>query len=667
MSTIHVLDDNTINKIAAGEVVERPASVIKELVENAMDAGATRIEVEIMAGGTSFMRVTDNGKGMSAEDARLAILRHATSKIQAVSDLNTIGTLGFRGEALPTIASVSRFSLLTRQEGEDLGTRVDICGGQEPDIREAGCSLGTTIKVEDLFFNTPARKKFLKTTHTEGGKINDFIVKLALSRPDIAFQFINNNKVSVVTPGNGNLFDAIRAIYGAKAADSLLALSLDGEEIHISGYITKPSMLKSSRAWQTYIVNSRIIQNRAIAKAIDNAYKSLIPKSGFPLAVVNIEVPQRTIDVNVHPQKSELKFEDESRVFKAVYKAVLDAIRPAADRALGEVAAVVEKPEHHYTMEPMRFVPATEPLSPVPSWPRREQDSAGSASPSASDKAQSWSAAPASRPQTIYEAVHGRAKPAMEFHEAQAALQQERRQEAERRAAAPAAAPTQGEAGTQPQEKTVRPADPAMEPCQERGVLLENDGNIIPIGQVDLTYIIAQDAKGLYIVDQHAAHERILFDKFSSMAEGIPSQQLLVHQILLFDDREAALIEENRELFHSLGFHMEPSGEHEFRLMEVPADVPVSEAEDIIREILTNLHEMHKTSAKEIRQACLATTACRAAIKAGEELSLRQMQIILDELAHTPFPYTCPHGRPTILKFSNDELAKMFKRTGFGF
>lgn len=662
MSTIHVLDDNTINKIAAGEVVERPASVIKELVENAMDAGATRIEVEIMAGGTSFMRVTDNGRGMSAEDARLAILRHATSKIQAVSDLNTIGTLGFRGEALPTIASVSRFSLLTRQEGEDFGTRVDICGGQEPDIREAGCNLGTTIKVEDLFFNTPARKKFLKTTHTEGGKINDFIVKLALSRPDIAFQFINNNKVSVVTPGNGNLFDAIRAIYGAKAADSLLALSLDGEEIHISGYITKPSMLKSSRAWQTYIVNSRIIQNRAIAKAIDNAYKSLIPKSGFPLAVVNIEVPQRTIDVNVHPQKSELKFEDESRVFKAVYKAVLDAIRPAADRALGEVAAVVERPEHHYTMEPMRFVPATEPLSPVPSWPRAGKAAAGgsfSHASAAAGQAFEDSVRLQQTPQTIYEAVHGKARPAMEFHEAQAALQQERRQEAALQPVSPACESKQGAQAA----KSLT----AQDPCRESGVLLENDGNIIPIGQVDLTYIIAQDAKGLYIIDQHAAHERILFDKFSSMAEGIPSQQLLVHQILSFDAGEAALVEANQDLFASLGFHLEPSGEREFRLTEVPADVPVSEAEDIVREILTDLHDMHRTTAKEIRQACLATTACRAAIKAGEELSLRQMQIILDELAHTPFPYTCPHGRPTILKFSNDELAKMFKRTGFGF
>lgn len=378
MTMIHVLDDNTINKIAAGEVVERPASVIKELVENAMDAGATRIEVEIMAGGTSFMRVTDNGRGMSAEDAHLAILRHATSKIREVGDLNTVGTLGFRGEALPTIASVSRFTLLTRREGDDLGTRVTITGGKEPDFIEAGCNIGTTVKVEDLFFNTPARKKFLKTNHTEGSRINDFIVKLALSRPDIEFHFINNNKMSVVTPGTGNLYDTIQAIYGGKTADSLLGLTLEDEDIKISGYITKPSMLKSSRAWQTYIVNSRIIQNRAIAKAIDNAYKSLIPKSGFPLAVLCIEVPQRTIDVNVHPQKSELKFEDESRVFKAVYKAVLDAIRPAG-RGLGEVAAVVEKPEQHVTMEPMQFVPATEPLAEpiIPQWPQAEARPAG--------------------------------------------------------------------------------------------------------------------------------------------------------------------------------------------------------------------------------------------------------------------------------------------------
>lgn len=656
MTMIHVLDDNTINKIAAGEVVERPASVIKELVENAMDAGATRIEVEIMAGGTSFMRVTDNGRGMSTEDAHLAILRHATSKIREVGDLNTVGTLGFRGEALPTIASVSRFTLLTRREGDDLGTRVTITGGKEPDFIEVGCNIGTTVKVEDLFFNTPARKKFLKTNHTEGSRINDFIVKLALSRPDIEFHFINNNKMSVVTPGTGNLYDTIQAIYGGKTADSLLGLTLEDEDIKISGYITKPSMLKSSRAWQTYIVNSRIIQNRAIAKAIDNAYKSLIPKSGFPLAVLCIEVPQRTIDVNVHPQKSELKFEDESRVFKAVYKAVLDAIRPAG-RGLGEVAAVVEKPEQHVTMEPMQFVPATEPLAEpiIPQWPQAEARPAGQP------------AVQRAQPKTIYEAVHRTAPISARTMAGFSAAQQSLREE--RGAAAMPDSSVLDHPGmvaesSAPAMKSG--ADAEASPCQE-GEVLQYDGSVVPIGQVDLTYIIAQDAKGLYIVDQHAAHERILFDKFSAMAGDIPSQQLLVHQILSFDQKESNLVEAHQELFASLGFHMEMSGNQEFRLIEVPADVPVSEAEDIIREILTNLMDMHETTAKEIRQACLATTACRAAIKAGEELSFRQMQIILDALAHTAFPYTCPHGRPTILKFSSEELAKMFKRTGFGF
>ena len=664
MSLIHVLDDNTINKIAAGEVVERPASVIKELIENAMDAGANRIEVEIMAGGTSFMRVTDNGKGMSMEDAKLAILRHATSKIREVGDLNTIGTLGFRGEALPTIASVSRFTMLTRQKGDDLGTRVDISGGKTPDIIETGCGLGTTIKVEDLFFNTPARKKFLKTNHTEGSKINDFIVKLALSRPDIEFHFINNNKVSVVTPGSDNLFDTIQAIYGANVADSLLALTLESEEVKISGYITNPSMLKSSRGWQTYIVNGRIIQNRAIAKAIDNAYKSLIPKSGFPLAVLKIEVPQRTIDVNVHPQKSEMKFEDEGLIFKAVYKAVLDAIRPASDRGLGEVAAVVEKPRPNYTMEPMHFVPATEPVRQV----------------SAADHSHD------SAPRTIYEAVRRPAsQPSISFAAAQAELQQARQTHYPAAEASETIAEVPQRFGSFDPSALTSQADKSNLTSQadlsdsgqdgaaapqadcEAQALLDAEGTIIPIGQVDLTYIIAQDAKGLYLIDQHAAHERILFDKLSAMADGIPSQQLLVHQLLTFDRKEAALVEENKELFAKLGFHMEPAGDLDYRLMEVPADVPVSEAEDIIREILTGLNEMHETTAKEIRQHCLATTACRAAIKAGEELNLRQMQILLEELSHTPFPYTCPHGRPTILKFSSEDLAKMFKRTGFGF
>ena len=627
MTQIHVLDDTTINKIAAGEVVERPASVVKELVENAMDAGATAIELEIMGGGVSFIRVTDNGHGMTREDAETAILRHATSKISSVSDLQTVATLGFRGEALPTIASVSRFSLLTRRGTDDLGTRVDILGGKPPEIEDAGCEIGTSVRVEELFFNTPARKKFLKTNATEAGKISDYVIRLALSRPDIAFRFINNNRLTIMTAGDDSLRHAIESIYGGDAAGALIPLEFhDAEaEIRITGYISKPSLIRSSRAWQTYIVNGRTIQNRAIAKAIDNVYRALVPKMGFPLAVLCIEVPQRTIDVNVHPQKTEMKFEDEGRIFKAVYKSVLDAIRGAAGETAA-IAASVEKPKFRCEAVPLNVG------APAGGAPYTAHTSAPANTPTNNY------ALPPVRPQTVHEAVQWRGQ-SVDLRAAQDRMGIERSAERYIFAAAQTAAlPTESS---------------------------QIEGNLLPIGQVDLTYIIAQSAQSLYIVDQHAAHERILFDRFSAQADGIPSQQMLVHAILSFDAREAQYIEENAELFDRLGFHLEPAGEREYRLTEAPADIPLDEAEDTIREILMSLGDLHAATPANLRQAGIATMACRAAIKAGEELNVRQMEILLDELRRTPFPFTCPHGRPTILKFDTHDLAKMFKRTGF--
>ncbi len=639
MSFIHVLDDSTINKIAAGEVVERPASVVKELVENAMDAKADRIEVEIMAGGTSYMRVTDNGIGMSLEDAKLAIQRHATSKIYKVEDLLSIDTLGFRGEALPSISSVSRFTLQTRQAGTELGTEIKISGGREPEIGEAGCSLGTTIKVEDLFFNTPARKKFLKTTNTEGSKINDYIIKLAISRPDIAFKFINNNKTAVVTPGNGNLHDTLRSIYGNSLGDALLGVDFSDGETTVKGYISKPSTIRSNRNWQTFIVNGRIISNRAISKAVDNAYTALIPKAGFPMVALFMDVQPNTVDVNVHPQKSEIKFEDEGYIFKLVYKSVLDAVRPHG-KELGTLAANVERPERHFTapattvnkpvMEPliddMHFVPATKPSI-----------GTGYTNP-----------APSGLPSSAYQ--YRVEQQARTFHEAQTEMESLKEQEKE---------------AVLVDNKVL--VDMETGEVKEAAATVTSTGQspMVPIGQVDDTYIIAQDADSLYIVDQHAAHERILYDRFAAMTDKIPSQQLLVHLFLDVSEREAQLIESNSELFDSLGFSMEQSGPAQYRLMEIPADIPLGEAENIIREILVSLEDMHKLSAAEIRHACLAMTACKAAIKAGFKLNFKQMEIILAELNQTAMPYTCPHGRPTILKFSSGELAKMFKRTGF--
>ena len=648
MSFVHVLDDNTINKIAAGEVVERPASVIKELVENAIDAHADRIEVEITAGGTSFMRVSDNGIGMSRQDAELAILRHATSKIVKVDDLLTIGTLGFRGEALPSIASVSRFTLTTRQAGDELGTEIKISGGSLPEIGETGCGIGTTIRVEDLFFNTPARKKFLKTNNTEGGKINEFIVKLAISNPQIAFKLINNNKMAVSTPGNGDLKDTLQSIYGGTVGSALLPLEFEDEDIRLSGFVTKPSAIRSSRSWQTFIVNGRIIANRAIARAIDNAYHALIPKTGYPLVALNIQVPQNTVDVNVHPQKSEMKFEDESRVFKAVYKAVLDAIRPKDEvrqlGQLGNMAAGVEQAEidRHVAHGMQEILLEAKDVERA-------------------------SAAPA-RYVPVYEE---RRQAAMQWREAAARMEVPKNAEPPEPEPQPVFVP-EAQAETVPELVSV--PVPEMKHVPEsvsvpEPMPVENDREqscrMVPIGQVDNTYIIAQDADGLYIVDQHAAHERILFDRFSARAGEIPVQQLLVHLMLDFSSHEAEIIENNLAMLKELGFGLEPAGPNQFRLTEVPADVPSGEAEDFIREILASLEELHKPSAAELRQAAIATASCKAAIKAGFKLNFRQMEILLAELNDTAMPYTCPHGRPTIIKFSIDELAKMFKRTGF--
>lgn len=604
MTKIKLLDSNTINKIAAGEVVERPASVVKELVENSIDAGASRIEIEIQNGGKALIRVTDDGAGMTREDATLAVRRHATSKLSSVADLTSIATLGFRGEALPTIAAVSKFILQTRRHDDELGTKLTINGGKLVDVHEIGCKVGTTILVEDLFFNTPARLKFLKATPTEANKINDFVIKLALSHPEIAFRFTNGNRIALATPGNGNVLDALSAIYGTELTDSLLTLQNDVENWNLRGYVTKPNILKSYRGWQTFIVNGRVVENRTIAKALDEAYKSLIPKTGFPFAFVNIDVPQNSIDVNVHPQKIEIKFEDEGRIFKLIYHAVREAVenkREEPEHDLTEVAAAPDTPRFEQINLADEFSEETTPKDVKPS--KKSEPQKKSEPPKKSEPVKK----------------------------------------------------------TEPPKKTEPVKTKPLEPkTQNLAPKFE------PIGQVARCYIVAQGGDDLYLIDQHAAHERILFDKLSGYAEKIPAQGLLIHRVLKFDSREAELIEKNLSVFADLGFTMEPSGANEFRLMEIPADAADTDAENLLREIITEIFSGVDNAddlAKNIRQAVLATTACKAAIKAGQELNQRQMEILLKELAETPHPHTCPHGRPTIIKFSASNLAKMFKRS----
>lgn len=621
LSNVKLLDTNTISKIAAGEVVERPASCIKELIENSIDAGAKRIEVEIQNGGKALMRVTDDGIGMSKEDAILSIKRHATSKLLSVRDLQEISTLGFRGEALPTIASVSKFTLQTRRSNDDLGTKIKIDGGNISDNHEIGCKIGTTVLVEDLFFNTPARLKFLKSTPTEANKIHEFIVKLALSRPEISFKFINGNRTALTAPGNGNIFDTLTGIYGGEMTDSLIKINFETEDVKIFGYISKPNFLKSYRNWQTFIVNGRVISNRTIAKAIEESYKSLIPKSGYPFAVLKIDVPQNSIDVNVHPQKTEIKFEDDGKIFKAVYHAIRDAISEKQEK-LEKIAASPETV--HYEKLDLEFEEQQTP-------PQNDLI----IDPNANKKTLSL--------EELRDALKPSAKYDDDFGDDEIISSENF---------------STAEENFEP-EKTPQVA--------EKNFVEE----LQPIGQVALCYIVAKSNSDLYIIDQHAAHERILFDRLSSYAGQIPAQQLLIHRILNFDSRESLIVEKYLEVFGELGFAMEMSGPNEFRLIEIPADASDADAEEMMREIISALPEdsefadenRRKDISRNIRQSVLAITACRAAIKAGQELNQSQMQILLDDLKKTPNPYTCPHGRPTIIKFSAADLAKMFKRT----
>lgn len=602
MNFIHVLDENTANKIAAGEVVERPSSIVKELVENSIDAQSNNIEIEIVDGGITFIRITDDGIGMSYEDAQLAILRHATSKISVAEDLSTITSLGFRGEALPSIAAVSKFSLTTRLHDNQLATYVEVVGGITADIREAGGNVGTSIVVKDLFFNTPARKKFLKTPSTESSHIHDILTKIALANPGIAFKLINNNRLVLSTPGNNQLRDTLTNIYGQKIAPDLLPIFYDNtiDNIKISGYLSKPTLLKSSRQWQTVIVNARVINSRSIAKALDNAYHSLLPKSGYPLAVLNLSVLTDTIDVNVHPQKSEIKFSDEQKIFRTVYKAIVDVL--SAPHTPDQLAATVElKPSSYHS---------------IPNHYANNNYNKSSYSNSPTLLSSSWQETPLS------------------LTTARNALEQEQKISFD------------------------VPISNAIPQDTER-----SEFTLYPLGQVDDCFIISKGSDGLYIIDQHAAHERILYDKMSQYTDRIPSQQLLVPLFMNFDAAEIDIISEYHDTFYTLGFTLELVGPNTMRLSELPSDIPLAEIESSIRQILESIQNMHNPSAQELRHNCLQIAACRAAIKAGESLNMRQMQALINELCNTNLPYTCPHGRPAMIRFSPKDLDKMFKRT----
>ena len=616
---VHILDQNTANQIAAGEVVEKPASVVKELVENSLDAGADKIDITIQDGGIEYIRVVDNGSGMSEENARLAVLRHATSKIRMAEDLLSLETLGFRGEALPSIASVSKFRMLTRIDDEDLATSITIDGGASLECISSGGAVGTTVIVENLFFNVPARRKFLRTINTEGRYISEVICKIALSRPDVRFQLINNDRMVVSTPGNSDAVDTIVALYGKNVGKELLPVCCEENGITISGFVGKPTLLKGTRQWQTIFVNGRIISNRMISKAIDHAYQSQIPKAGFPFAVLNITVDASSIDVNVHPQKSEIKFSDEGLIYRTVYHALVSALTMPLSASVSEQddIAVFSRKEG-----------PTLPIGSNTTIEKREylQDSIwkNPGENQAEDIVSSKSYYISQGAQSVFEQA------ATPLHVMQ--------------------------------EKLVE-NDNVL---KTTSIELQNYDNgvdqIWPLGQVDRVFIIAQSEKSLYLIDQHAAHERILYDKLVKCHENVPSQQFLVPLFIDATPQEIALIEDNRQTFLQLGVDIEQAGEEMLRIASLPVDIQDEEAESFVRDILKMISEMKTISGSDLRQSVLHYTACHGAIKAGELLNMRQMRSLILDLCNTEHPFTCPHGRPCMIEITSEELYKMFKR-----
>ena len=641
---VQLLDQNTSNQIAAGEVVEKPASVVKELVENSLDAGATQIEVSIFAGGTEFIRVRDNGSGMDEENARMAILRHATSKIVKADDLLTLHTLGFRGEALPSIASVSHFTLLTREAASDFATRITIDGGDDMDVETMGGDVGTTITVKDLFYNVPARRKFLRTVNTEGRYISEILGKIALSRPDVHLTLTRDDKEVINTPGSSDILDTIEALYGKEVTKQLLTVKYEQDGITITGYISRPTLLKGTRQWQTLFVNGRCINNRMVSKAIDHAYQSQIPKAGFPFAVLNIGIDTHLIDINVHPQKSEIKFGDESAVYRAVYHGLCNALtQPMAGQETRDGSVALAQPgprrEEKPVLQPQAAPPEQKPL--FTGGDRGYQP-----------RSQTFGRSYASSPSGSYgQPVWKVSEEAGEkFFEAQRAIGAQQDAQVD---------PVTGE--VQPQNV---PASGDAELTEES---LENARNsgvdmIWPLGQVDRTFIIAQSETALYLIDQHAAHERIMYDKFVRQQQEIPSQQLLLPLFLNVTRPDVDAIEEYRDEFLK-GVDAEPAGENTLRVSALPADVANGQAEGFIEDILKLLSENKKIRTSDLRESVLHYAACHSAIRAGEVLNIRQMRQVILELLNTEHPFTCPHGRPCMIQLNSDELFHMFKRT----
>lgn len=651
MGKINVLDQATINQIAAGEVVERPASVAKELVENAIDAGASAVTVEIKEGGISLLRVTDNGSGMEKDDIKTAFLRHATSKIKSALDLITVGSLGFRGEALSSISAVAQVELLTKTKDAFVGSRYVIEGGEEKAFEEAGCPSGTTFLVRNLFYNVPARKKFLKTAMTEGGYINELMERMAMSRPDISFKYMNNGKVILHTTGGNELKDIIYHIYGRDIAMAVLPVKYPKDEfgIEVSGYIGKPVIARGNRTQENYFINGRYIKCAIINRAIEDAYKSYMMGHKYPFTAIHITVPPEFIDVNVHPSKMELRFSNNEAIYQAIYQVIRDTLSGKNMIVPVSLSEKEDKKEQKKEILQQQKVSVPEPFE----VKRREQDEVKSSIEQ--------------KMKVLYDVIKENKE---EYRATSGVLNKQEKHESttvENHIKPEIKSEVKIEVKPEVKPEIICKSESKPEQITLPADLLAKDNRkeFTLIGQVFATYWLIEMEEQLYIIDQHAAHEKVLFERTMDKLrkqEEIYTQSLLPPMILSLTMREAECLNKNLNVFKRLGFEIEEFGGLEFKVTEVPADLVAVDSKELLTEVLNSLLSERDYKNADVILEKVASLSCKAAVKGNHRMSEAEAKQLISDMLTLNNPYHCPHGRPTTISMSKYELERKFKR-----
>ena len=689
MGKIVLLDDLTINKIAAGEVIERPASVVKELVENSIDAGATNITVEIQNGGISKIRIIDNGSGMSKDDLEFAFERHATSKIRKAADLENVKSMGFRGEALASIAAIAHVELVSKTEDDNIGHKIVVEGGKILEIEDSASQKGTTITVSNLFFNTPVRYKFLKKDFTEAGYIEDAVTRIAIANPNIAIKLINGNKTIIQTNGNGDLKTVIYTIYGKEIAEGLLEVNYEYEGIKVTGAIGKPEIARNNRSYQMFFVNKRYIKDKTLSAGVEQAFKGLIPIGKYGVVVLNIEIEPNKIDVNVHPTKLEIRFQEEQKVFKAIYHSVKDTLLKGDLVKEVEREPVVEEQKLEVNQEPVKLeenqIKTEQVVEPkvetedikksgfMGLFKKKEKDADEFIENYSTNTLQEiFAEKSAGQPEEVEIPTQEQKDKMEDIIEKQKELENPKVEEPTSKDFDEMYVKTFGKLPeTQKIEENSNKIDvKTLKEVENISVFEEKENyNAIPkykfIGALFSTYLVIEMKDEIYIIDQHAAHERVMYEKvkknfYNNMEKD--SQIMLLPDIIELSHKERAIVKENTDLFKKAGFIIEEFGDNTIRLIGVPSLCMDLDTKELFLEILDEIDTVAITAKQEKEDKFISTIACKAAVKANMKLTNEEVDTLMRQLLVLPNPFTCPHGRPTAIKMTRYDIERKFNR-----